>query len=78
MSTPSSQCRGRVRKHIKDHFPEMAGVRPKVTSRQHRGETRFRFTYRKTLRPANGQKFQQIVHLTTDEGGKVLKVSVSR
>jgi hypothetical protein len=78
MSTPSSGCRGRVRKHIKDHFPEMGGVRPKVTSSQLGGETRHRFTYRKTLRSANGQKFQQIVHLTTDEGGKVLKVSVSR
>lgn len=78
MSTPTSQCRGRVRKHIKDHFPEMDGVRPKVTSRQHGGETRHRFTFRKTLRSANGQKFQQIVHLTTDEAGKVLKVSVSR
>jgi hypothetical protein len=78
MSTPSSQCRGRVRKHIKDHFPEMVGVRPKVTSSQQGGETRFRFTYRRTLRSANEKKFQQIVHLTTDEGGKVLKVSVSR
>jgi hypothetical protein len=78
MSTPSSQCRRRVNKHIKDHFPEMAGMRPKVTSSQHGGETRFRFTYRKTLRSGNGQKFQQIVHLTTDDGGKVLKVSVSR
>jgi hypothetical protein len=78
MSTPSSQCRGRVRKHIKEHFPEMAGVRPKVTSSQQGAETRHRFTYRKTLRSANGQRFQQIVHLTTDEGGNVLKVSVSR
>jgi hypothetical protein len=78
MSGPNSKCQSRVKKHIKDHFPEMAGVKPKVTSRNHGGEMRHRFTFRKALRAPNGERFQQIVHLTADEDGKVLKVSVSR
>jgi hypothetical protein len=78
MTAPTKQCQTRVKKHIKEHFPDMAGAKPKISSESHGAETRHRFTYRKALRSANGVKFQQIVHLTTDENGKVLKVSVSR
>ncbi len=78
MSGPTKQCKNSVAKHIAEEFPEMAGAKPKVTLAKHGGETRYRFTYRKALRSANGVKSQQIVHLTTDESGKVLKVSVSR
>jgi hypothetical protein len=78
MSGPSKQCKNSVAKHITENFPEMAGAKPKVTLAKHGGETRYRFTYRKALRLANGAKSHQIVHLTTDESGKVLKVSVSR
>jgi hypothetical protein len=78
MSGPSRQCKTSVAKHITEHFPELAGAKPKVTLAKHGGETRYRFTYRKALRSANGVKSQQIVHLTADESGRVLKVSVSR
>ena len=78
MSRPTKECRGRVQKHLKSHFPEMSSVRPKVTTSDHSGKTRHHFTYRKALRSTNGVRFQQIVHLTSDDEGKVLKVSVSR
>ncbi len=78
MPKPSKECRTRVQKHVKKHFPEMAGVKPKVSSVNHEGQTRHRFTYRKALSSSNGQKFLQVVHLTTDEEGRVLKVAVSR
>ena len=78
MSGPTRECRGRVQKHLRDHFPEMSSVRPKVTTRNHSGRKRHHFTFRKALRSTNGVRFQQIVHLTSDEDGKVLKVSVSR
>lgn len=78
MSRPTKKCRSRVQKHLKDHFPEMSSVRPKVTTSNHSGRARHHFTYRKALRSTNGVRFQQIVHLTSDDDGKVLKVSVSR
>ena len=78
MTKPTEKCRKRVQKHLRDEFPEMAGVRPKVTTSNHGGEKRHRFTFRKALNTPNGGKFRQIVHLTSDEEGKVLKVSVSR
>jgi len=78
MTGPTKECKGRVQKHIKDHFPEMAGVRPTVKTSNRAGETRHRFTFRKTLRSQNKGQFQQLVHLTADAEGKVLKVSVSR
>jgi hypothetical protein len=78
MTKPTSECRAKVRKYIEDRFPEMATVRPRVTSNNRDGKTRHRFTFRKALRSPNGGQFQQIVHLTADEDGKVLKVSVSR
>lgn len=78
MTRPTKECRSKVQKHLKEHFPEMAAVRPRVTSVNHGGHVRHRFTFRKALRSCNGERFQQIVHLTTDEGGQVLKVAVSR
>jgi hypothetical protein len=78
MTKPTSECRDKVQKYIKEQFPQMATVRPKVTTNNRGGKTRHRFTFRKALRSPNGGQFQQIVHLTADEDGKVLKVSVSR
>ncbi|MDH4207597.1 MAG: hypothetical protein OEV76_01845 [Anaerolineae bacterium] len=78
MTRPTKSCHDKVRKHVADHFPEMSEVRPKVKSANHDGKTTHRFTFRKALRTAKGGDFQQIVHVTTDEEGRVLKVTVSR
>jgi hypothetical protein len=78
MTGPKRESKERVQKYIEAHFPEMARVRPRVATSNRGGERRYRFTYRKALGPANEGAFQQVVHLTTDEEGKVLKVSVSR
>ncbi len=78
MTRPTSECRDKVQKYIEDRFPEMGTVRPRVTTDNRDGKTRHRFTFRKALHSPNGGRFQQIVHLTADEEGRVLKVSVSR
>jgi hypothetical protein len=78
MTGPTKESKDRVQKYIEAHFPEMASARPRVTTSDHQGKRRHRFTYRKVLRSGNGRTFPQLVHLTTDEDGKVLKVSVSR
>ncbi|NIN68184.1 MAG: hypothetical protein GTO63_26440 [Anaerolineae bacterium] len=78
MPKPSKECRTRAQKHLEKHFPEMASVKPRVSSTNRGGQARHRFTYRKALSSPNGEKFQQIVHLTTNEEGRVLKVAVSR
>jgi len=78
MSRPTKSCQAKVRKHIAEHFPEMRGVRARVRSTNHGGKTTHRFTFQKALPTPKGGDFQQIVHVTTDEEGCVLKVSVSR
>ena len=78
MTRPSTDCRAKVQEYLGKRFPDMRGVRPTVASEEHEGQVRHRFTFRKTLRSSNGQSFRQVVHLTTDAKGKVLKVSVSR
>lgn len=78
MTSPTKSCQAKVRKHVADQFPEMSGVRPTVKSSNHGGKTTHRFTFRKALHTAKGGDFQQIVHVTADEEGRVLKVSVSR
>jgi hypothetical protein len=78
MKGSTKECGDIVQKYIEAHFPEMASVRPRVTTSNHGNKRTHRFTYRKALRPTNEGAFQQVVHLTTDEDGKVLKVSVSR
>jgi hypothetical protein len=78
MTGATKESKDRVQKYIEAHFPEMASVRPRVATSNHEGKRTHRFTYRKALRSENGRTFQQVVHLTTDEDGKVLKVLVSR
>ncbi len=78
MTKPSRKCRVRVQKYVRNHFPDMREAKPTVSSRKYAGEMRHRFTFRKTLHSGDGESFQQIVHLTTDEVGNVTKVSVSR
>jgi hypothetical protein len=78
MTKPRKKCRAQVRKYVQHHFPGMKGVKPSVSSRNHAGRVEHRFTFRKALRSSDGERFQQIVHLTTDEEGNVVKVSVSR
>jgi hypothetical protein len=69
---------GRVQKYVRDHFPDMKGVKPSVSSRKSADQIRYRFTFRKTLQASDGQKLRQILHLTADEEGNVVKASVSR
>ena len=78
MTKPGKRCRARVRKYLQAHFPGMGGVKPSISSRNQGGRVEHRFTFRKALRSSDGERFQQIVHLTTDEEGNVVKVSVSR
>lgn len=78
MTRPNKSCRDKVRKHVADHFPELREVTPKVKSTNQGGKTTHRFTFSKALRTAKGGDFQQIVHVTTDEEGRVLKVTVSK
>jgi hypothetical protein len=78
MTGPTKESKDRVQKYIEAHFPEMASVRPRVTTSNRGAKRTHRFTYRKALRSAAEGTFQQVVHLTSDEDGKVLKVSVSR
>lgn len=78
MTKPSKKCRTKVRKYVRDHFPDMTGVKPTVSSRERAGRMRHRFTFRKALRSSDGERFHQIAHVTADEEGKVLKITVSR
>lgn len=78
MAKPSAKCRAKVRKYVREHFPDMGGVRPSVSSGKSGGKLRHRFTYRRGLQASGGQSLKQIVHLTADEDGNVVKVSVSR
>lgn len=78
MSRPTQKCKSRVQKHIRKHFPKLATVKPRITSRKYGGQTRHHFTFRKALVSSDGKKFKQVIRLTTDEEGKVLKTTTSR
>jgi len=78
MTKPSRKCRAKVQRYVRDHFPDIAGVKPRVSSRKYAGRMRHRFTFRRALQSSDGERFHQIAHVTTDEEGEVLKVTVSR
>jgi hypothetical protein len=63
----------RVREYVARRFPEMAGVKPSVSHSQ----GKYRFTFKKSRSVEEG-RLVQIVRVTSDEDGNVLKVSVSR
>jgi hypothetical protein len=78
MTRPSADCRAKVQQYVSRRFPDMRGVKPTVSVDTQEESVKYRFTFRKTLKASNGGSFKQIVHVTTDAEGKVLKVSASR
>lgn len=69
----------RAKKYVAQSFPEMAEVSPQVSKAGPGDGATYTFTFRgKVARLAAGGNFQQIVRLTTDAQGEILKVAVSR
>lgn len=66
------------RKHACDHvyrkFPVLKGTRPKMKKA---GDNRI-FTFEKTVRAEGGPALKQIVKVTVNPAGQILKVVASR
>jgi hypothetical protein len=60
--------------HVYSAFPDMKGARP---SMKQAGEVRV-FTFAKTLSEGMGPALKQIIKVSVDPQGKVLKVVASR
>lgn len=60
--------------HVYRSFPDMKGARPRMSKR---GPHRV-FTFQKTMRERGGPVLKQVVKVTVDDAGKVLKVVASR
>ena len=59
-------------------FPELKGVRPRVTSQRIKGEERFLLTFKTTVPLPDGGSLPTIVRAVADSNGKILKLSSSR
>ncbi len=60
--------------HVYSRFPDMKGARPSVSKT---GEVRI-FTFAKTLSEGLGPALKQVIKVSVDPNGKVLKVVASR
>jgi hypothetical protein len=60
--------------HVYSAYPDMKGARPSV---REAGGNRV-FVFEKTLSEKNGPALRQVVKVTVDSGGRVLKVVASR
>ena len=88
MSLSSSQLET-ITRQVYRQYPDLQGSRPSV-QRQSVGaeaksgrsvagaKTRYVVTYRSSGRAADGRTIQRIVRATTDENGRVLKMSTSK
>jgi hypothetical protein len=74
MGTGAMSPRKAACDHVYAAFPDMKGSRP--TMKQN-GQVRV-FTFAKTLSDGSGPALKQIVRVSVDQSGKVLKVVASR
>ncbi len=71
----TNRAKAEVRKYVKALYPEMRGVRPTV-DRGKNGSTVF--TYRNERPLPDGETLEQVVRVTADASGRVVKVIASR
>ncbi|MFQ5945178.1 MAG: hypothetical protein ACE5NC_02910 [Anaerolineae bacterium] len=65
----------KVREYVKARYPEVRGVRP-TADRKKNGRTVF--TYRIERPLPDGKTLTQVVRVTADASGRVVKATVSR
>lgn len=71
----ANRAQAKVREYVKAHYPEMRGVRPTI-DRKKNGRTVFTFRQERPL--PDGAILTQLVRVTADGSGRVVKVTVSR
>ena len=65
----------KVNKEVYKRHPQMAGTSPKVS--QQTGD-RYLLLYMRALEISAGRKMEQIIRVTADQQGNVLRMSVSK
>jgi len=60
--------------HVARRFPELGGVRPTASGPAERKT----FTFAKNVEIAPGRTLRQVVRVTVDGNGRILKVAASR
>ncbi len=68
---------------VRQRFPEMAGVEPKVSAKQAHAKSKksgplYLLTFQKTIALPDGGRMTRVVRVTVDQEGEVLKVTSSR
>ncbi len=70
-----SDAINKVNKEVYKRHPQMAGTSPKVS--QQTGD-RYLLLYTRALEISAGRKMEQIIRVTADQQGNVLRMSVSK
>ncbi|MBI2845531.1 MAG: hypothetical protein HYX86_03185 [Chloroflexi bacterium] len=68
----------RVKKYVAHNFPDMAEVSPQVSKAGPGSTASYIFTFRGKVAHLAGGNMQQILRVTTDAQGEILKVAASR
>jgi len=67
-----------VSKEVYKRFPAVSGSRPKVQNSAKSGEGNHVLVYRSNATTSDGKKISQIIRVTINDRGKILKISSSR
>jgi hypothetical protein len=69
----------KVKKEVRNQFPEMAGVKPSIRKQEMRdGDEQYLLTFKGKADLPGGRKISRVVRVVADERGRILKLSTSK
>jgi hypothetical protein len=67
-----------IEERITRKFPDLAGIRPKVSHQKSAGKANFLLTFNGSGEGPGGNIIKKTVRVVANQNGKILKVSTSR
>lgn len=64
-----------AKQYVRDHFPEIGGIEPTVSSATKEVTL---YTFRKALKTSDGATISKLVRISINQEGKIIKVNVSK
>jgi hypothetical protein len=69
----------KVKKEVRNQFPEMTGVKPSIRKQEMRdGDEQYLLTFKGKADLPGGRKISRVVRVVADERGRILKLSTSK
>jgi len=69
----------KINRKVSRQFPEMSGTKPTVSRKEaSNGSFQYQLVYRGQVELPGGKKLKRVVHVTTNNRGRILRMSTSK